>query len=298
MEKHNKIYWKKGLDITPDTFINADNYHIAERNLLGRFCAFRLYGILSDEKFYISKRLDNNTLYIENLECSAITRDGYLIDVQRNTPFDKEISLKEATDTEYYVIITVDPYSNTFADDEKVHIYPEYKLALKRVGVSIENGIPVLKIYKDDYQAWKIDENYIPPSIALYSVDSLKEKYIEILNKYNNIIEKLPESDAIYRQATLFKLELDNYCLQESPEELTLLLKKICWILKLYVKLEKNITEFPSVEKFMEMKYNHNEIGNILNLGLESLEEIDQKIDEKPKEIKPEEPEELEVIKV
>jgi len=289
MEKHNKIHWKKGLDITPEIFVDADNYHIAERSLLGRFCAFRLYGILSDEKFHVNKRIDNNTLYIETMECSAITHDGYLIDIRGDVPFDKEVSLTEATGTECYVILTVDPYSNTHFDNKKTYVYPEYKLVLKRIGESIENGIPVLKICKDDYQGWKMDENYIPPSISISSVDALKKQYLKIKNEFNHIIEKLSESDAIYRQVMLFYLELDNYCLQESPQELMLLLKKICWDLKLYLKVTKKIDELLNVKRFIEEQYNHNEIEKILHLGFDSLAEINQKIDENPKEIEPEE---------
>ena len=289
MEKHNKIHWKKGLDITPEILIASDNYHIAERNLLGRFFAFRLYGILPGRKFYIEKDIDNNNVYIKNLECFAITNDGYIINIQRDTPFSKELSLKEAMGAELYVILTVDPYAIT----------PEYNLALKRVGETIENGIPVLKIYKNN-QCWEIDNNYIPPSIALYSVDTLKQQYSGIKNRLSHITEKLPENDMICIQAMLLKLELDNYCLQESPQELVSLLKKICWTLKLHLKTSKRMNELPDAEKFIEEQYNHNDIEKTLRLGVDSLAEIDRKIDEKPIEPEPvvekeEEPEEIEI---
>ena len=271
MEKYNKIHWKKGLPITPEFFIASDNYHIAERNLLGRFVASRLYGILPGRKFDIK----DNILYIDKLE--AITRDGYVINIQSNTSF----SLKETTDTECYVIIAVDPHyipDPDDADDDKKlsYVYPKYNLVLKRIGEPVEKGIPVLKIRKDG----EIDKDYIPPSIALDSVVRLKEQYREIKCKLDLIIEKLPENNAVYVQAMLLKFELDNYTLQESPQELSLLLKKICRTLQLYLKSEKKINELLFVKRFMEERYDHDDIGNILQLGFESLEEINQEMDQ------------------
>lgn len=285
MEKYNKIHWAKGLDITPEVFVGSDNYHIAERKLIGRFVASRLYGIIPDKKFYIRKRIDThtNTLFIDNLECMAITHDGYVINLQSDMLFSKEVSLKNETGTTLYMILTVNPYSTALVDDEKLHVYPKYDLMFKRPGEAVETGMPVLKIcYDIDKQCWKIDENYIPPSIALGSVDELKQLYIKIKDKLNHIIEKLSESDTIYVQAMLLKLELENDYLQKSPQELTLLLKKICLILKLYIRAVKNIKELPVFKKFIDEQYNHNDIEKSLRLGFESLVEIDQKIDEKP----------------
>jgi len=286
MEKYNnnKIHWKKGLDITPEILIASDNYHVTERKLLGHFFAFRLYGILSDKKFYIDKNIDNHNVYIKNLECLAITNDGYVINIWKDTPLNKEVNLKEATDSEFYVVLTVNPYTVT----------PEYNFVLKRIGETIENGIPVLKINRNS-QNWKIDDNYIPPSITLYSVDSLKQQYEKIKDKLSHIAEELQENDQendmAYRQAMLLKLELDNYCMQESPQELVLLLKKICWTLKIYVEASKKTDELPNTEKFIKEQYDHNDIGKLLHLGIKSLEEIDQKINEEPEE----EPEEIEI---
>ena len=288
MERHNRIHWVKGLDITPEIFIEADNYHVAERSLLGRFFASRLYGILSERKFHIRKRIDTYTftLFIDDLECLAITSDGYVINIQKDTPFNKEVSLKEAIGKELYVVLKVNPYTLTPVDEKELYVGPKYNFVLKRMEETIENGIPVLKIYYDnDKQCWEIDNTYIPPSIALNSVDILKEQYYEIKDKLNHIVEKLPEDDMTCMQTLFLKWELDNYCLQESPQELTLLLKKICWMLKLYLKSAKRMEELPGIKRFIEEQYNPNDIGKILHLGFESLIEIDQKIGEKPKEV-------------
>jgi len=295
MEKYNKIHWAKGLDITPETFIAADNYHIAERSLLGRVFASGLYGILPERKFNIRKKIVDYTLTIEVLECLAITPDGYVIDIQSDTPLKKEVSLKEATGTELYVILKVNPYSTTLVDEKKLYVYPEYIFEFERTEETIETGIPIFKIYYDnDDQCWEIVPDYIPPSTVLISVDTLRKRYSDLRNALHPIIEKLPENNMIAMQVFLLQWEMDNYSLQESPQKLTLLLKKICWLLKLYLKSEKGIDDLPYVKKFMEERYNHNDVEKALRLGFECLTEIDKRIDEKPKEVAPK-PEEFEI---
>ncbi len=269
MGKYNKIHWKKGLEVTPEILTETDNYHISERNLLGHFWTSRLWGLSPDGKFHIEKDIDNDRLSIKKLECLAITRNGYLINIPPNTGFSKELSLNNAEDTELHVVLTVDPYATA----------SEYNLELKKTGETTGDGIPVLKIYQNRHY-WEIDADYIPPAVALSSFDALKQQYAEIKDTLNRIVAKLPEENAFYAQATLLKLELDNYSLLESPQELTLLLKKICWCLKLYLKSIKKVKQLSGVKAFIEEQYNHNEIREILHLGIQNLIDIDQRIDE------------------
>jgi len=285
MKEHNKIHWVKGLDITPEILVSSDNYHITERAVLGQFVAFRLYGVLPDKKFGFRKWIDNNTntLYIDDLECVAITHDGYIINRHSTKiPIEREVSLKEQPG-ELYVVLTVNPYSLSLVDENGQHVCQEYNFVLKRMGEPIECGIPLVKIiYNNNSQCWEFDENYITPSICLSSIDALKQLFTDIKEKFIIAFDKLPENYDLYTQIMMLKLELDNYCLQESPQDLILLLKKICFIFKSYLKTVKKIEETPTITKFSEEQYNHNEMSSIIRLGLESLEEIDRKIGEKP----------------
>ena len=283
MNNYNKINWKKGLDITPEIFIESDNYHIEERCFLGRFFASRLWGILPKGKFNINFSInsDENILNIDCLECSAITHDGYIINVGGGITINKEISLIDAVNAEYYVVLTVDPYSIKIENSTKTKVIAEYDIVLKNTFDAIEKGIPILKLQKNSFQEWAVDDIYIPPSIAINSVDKLRNQYIEIKNKANDIIEILPEDYSNYMQAMLFLLELDNYNLEESPQELALLMKKFSWILKQFLKTEKKISDMPSVEAFTKDFYNHIEIGNSLKSGLMCLLEIEENLNKK-----------------
>jgi hypothetical protein len=275
MENYSKIDWKKGLDITPEIFIRSDNYHIAERNLLGRFLAFRTYGILPNSRFHIEKNIENNSISVRNLECTAITNEGYLINVKSDTHYPRITNISE-TDSELYLVLTIDPYA-LLVDERGVATTQMYGFVFKKMDEPIEKGIPILKIFKES-QGWRIDDNYIPPAVALNAVNDLKQKYIEINNLLSIILEKFPEEEM---QLMMLHLEMNNYSMQASPQEFVLLLKKYCLIFQRYLKTAKNMEESSVYKKFMEESYNHLEIGNVLKTGFACLTMINQNIDEK-----------------
>ena len=276
MENYSKIDWKKGLDITPEIFIRSDNYHIAERSLLGRSFAFRTYGILPNSRFHIEKNIESNSISVRNLECTAITSDGCLINIKSDTHYPR-ITEISATGDELYLVLTIDPYA-LLVDERGVATTQMYGFVLKKVDEPVEKGIPILKIFNDS-QGWKFDDNYIPPAVALNAVENLKQRYIEIDNLLNTILDKFPVEDV---HLMMLHLERYNYSMQASPQEFVLLLKKYCLVFQRFLKTAKNMDESPVYKKFMEDSYNHLEIGNVLKTGFACLTMINQNIDEKP----------------
>jgi predicted component of type VI protein secretion system len=291
MEKLNRIYWKKGFIVTPESFIGTDNYHIAERITLGQFLSFRTYGILPNAHFYIEKALANNCVSVKKLECVAITQDGYLLNIQKNMPFEKEVKLNNI-DSDFYVVLTANPLLPVA--ENYLEKYVEYSLEVAKTNERIECGIPILKITRE-HQSWMIDETYIPPAVALNSVEMLLKKYVDIKNMVNGIIAKIPDDYRLYAQLIMLKLELDNYSSQESPEEFALLLKKICWIFQSFLKSTKKIEELPVLTRFMQENYQHNEIEKTIHLGLKSLIEFNEMIELKPVVEAPQEYDEIKV---
>jgi hypothetical protein len=281
MERHYKIHWKKGLDITPEIFVDLDNFHISERNLLGCFVASCTCGILPDSNFYIEKSIDNDRIRIQHLECLALTVDGYPINIQRDTHYQKELNLQDSSDSEYYVVLMVDPYSTSQLDEKGLHACPAYNLVLHSTTNPVKQGIPILKLIRN-YSAWEFDQDYIPPSIALSSVDDIMRRYAEINYVINTIIRKLPEDNPLFFHIMMLQLELQQFTSQESPKEFILLLKKFCHIFQLYLKSEKNRDYIPEIKSFIDEKYNHLEIGKLMKLGYDCVTTVNENFDEKP----------------
>ena len=284
MEKHKRIYWKIGLNITPEIFIKADNYHIAERCILTQSYAFRTYGILPDTSFKISYRLNHDTIFIDELYCRAITNNGHLIDVQNDVTF-KELSLHNLSyERQHYVILSVDSFQpKTVEKEEKEEIYATatYNVEIIEAGEMITSGIPIMKIYYNrKKRCMEEDKSYIVPHISLSTSKSLIEKYHEAKDVIEDIINKLSPDEGIFFHVELLEVELKNYTLQEFPAEMILLLKKFCTLLKSYLK-KLNRDEFDEMQSFLDEIYNHNDILCVVQKGLECLKIINLKIDEK-----------------
>jgi len=281
MEKHKRIYWKIGLDLTPEIFIEADNYHISQRSILTQSYAFRTYGILPDTNFKISYRLNHDSIFIDELYCMAITRNGHLIDVQNDVSF-KGVSLSELSDDEpFYMVLNVDSFHPKSSGKEELYAKASYSIETIDLKQNIVSGIPILKVgYNRKKRCKEVDNNYVVPHISLSTSNVLIEKYHTIKDVLSIINKKLPTNELTFYLMELLEVELNNYCLQEFPAELILLLKKICTILKSYLK-RQNKEEFDEMKIFLNEIYNHNEILDIILKGIDCLKIINQKIDEK-----------------
>jgi predicted component of type VI protein secretion system len=287
MEKHKRIYWERGLDVTPEIFIATDNYHISQQGVIAQLHAFRSYGVLPGATFKITSRINNDKVFIDELYCTAVTRNGYLIDIQNDVVFE-EISLRELTNEEHYVVLQVNPFIPKAIEKEKPFSQATYRVEIKKVQQKIENGIPVLKIYYNrGSQCWEIENNYVLPHVNLSTNETFRQKYGEIREELNAIIKKLPSDEPAYFQAKLIEVELQNYSLQEYPAELTLLLKKTVTIFKLYLEKINNTDEIlmAPVESFIQIPYNHNDALPLLQMGIDCLKNINQRMDEKPQPV-------------
>lgn len=244
MDEHKRIYWERGLDITPEIFTEADNYHIAQQNKIARLYAFRLYGILPGSTFEIKSRINNYEIFFDEIYCKAITRNGCLVDIQNDISFE-EVSLRELINGEHYVILSSNPYHPEPIKKGGRYARVKYHIEIKEARQCTGDGIPILKIrYNRDSHCWQIEQNYVLPHVCLSTSEILKQKYHLIREELNAVIEKISLDELAGFQARLLEVELKNYSLQESPAELALLLKKITSVLKLHFERTKNENEF------------------------------------------------------
>lgn len=292
MKNYNRIFWEKGLDITPEILIESDNYNAQQHNIIRKISTLQSYGILPESKFLIKPTINNDILSIHISNCSAITSHGYLININNHIAL-KEIKLYECTNEDHYIILRVQPYDIESAGENTPYAQPKYDVEIKEARKEIEDGIPILKISRIN-KCWEIDADYIPPSVSICSNENLTAKYAKITDKIIEISGKLLDDNYTSLQIKLLEIELKNYSLYESPFELVNTLKKIMAIIELYFQKTLNINDLIQAKEFIEKKYSHNEIAIILAFCMECLDVINQKLDEKPEptEEKPEPTEE------
>jgi hypothetical protein len=301
MEKHKRIYWQRGLDITPEIFTATDNHHLSQQSIIAQLHAFRSYGILPDGVFKITSRINNDEIFIDGLYCTAVTPNGYLIDIQNDVVF-KEMSLRELTNENHYVVLRVNPFLPTAIAEEEPYSQATYRVEIKSAQQSIEDGIPILKIYYDkESRCWEIENNYVLPHVCLFTNEIFRQKHCEIQEELNAILEKLSCDEPACFQGKLLEIELKNYSLREYPADLALLLKKIVAAFKLYLEKINNTNEtlMAPIEEFIQTPYNHNDALPLLQMGIDCLKKINQGLDEKPVPVvvKPvEEPKEEEIL--
>ena len=284
MEKHKRIYWDRGLDITPEIFIATDNYHLSQQSVIAQLYAFRSYGILPGGVFTIAPRINNDDIFIDELYCTAVTQNGYLIDIQNDVMFEK-MSLRELTNEEHFVVLRVNPFMPKIIEGEEPYSRATYHLEIRDAQQNIEDGIPILKIYYDrEGCCWEIEENYVLPHVCLFTNETFGQKYCDIQDEVAAILEKLSPDEPACFQGKLLEIELKNYSLQEHPADLALLLKKTVAVFKMYLEKINKAEEIliTSIEEFIQTPYNHNDTLPLLQTGIDCLREINQMLEEKP----------------
>jgi hypothetical protein len=288
MRNYNRIFWERGLDITPEIFIGVDNYNTFQWNIIRKLNALRSYGILPGRKFQIETNIDSDILSVRKLNCLAITQQGNLIDISTPISF-REIKLYECTNEDHYLVLRVRPYEIEPLEDNKPYARPKYDIEIKNTRTDIEDGIPILKICRID-KKWEKDPNYILPSVSFCADENLLKAYETITKKLSEITAKFSDEDFYTLQIKLLEIELKNYSSSKSPFELITLLKKIIAVSESYVKkLLKSTGDLDCLNEFVERKYNHNETAASLTTAYSCLDTIIRKLEEKPEpEVKPE----------
>ena len=284
MEKQRRIYWEKGLDITPDILIAMDNYHLSQQSIIAQLHAFRSYGVLPGSVCNIAARINNDDIFIDELYCTAVTQTGHVIDIQNDVTFER-LSLRELTNETHYVVLQINPFCPASAAEGKPYARATYRVEIKSTQQNIEDGIPILKIYYNkNSRCWEIERNYVLPNVCLFTSDIFGQNYCYIQEELAAILDKLSANEPAYFQGKLLEIELKNYSLQEYPAELALLLKKIVAVFRMHLEKVNKAAEtlVAAIEKFTQMPYNHNDAQLLLQMGIDCLREINQQLDAKP----------------
>ena len=194
MEK--RICWKKGMRLTDD-IMRASEEATAARigNALALASAGRFGLLPSLRQFQLSLNLNADYVEVQTLNCLAVTRGGFLIDVQLDTKYtnylEKRVTIPDDSGVgELFLTISVDPKQW----EETLNGYEEPVYAFNLVGVNSpipDNALPIAHlIYLEQVRGWHIDEeDFVPPCLFVSSHWS----YVELMNQF---IQKLSEVEA------------------------------------------------------------------------------------------------------
>ena len=194
MEK--RICWKKGMRLTDD-IMRASEEATAARigNALTLASAGRFGLLPSYRQFQLSLNLNADSVEVQTLDCIAVTRGGFLIDVQLDTKYtnylEKRVIIPDETRiSELFLTISVDPKQWI----ETLNGYEEPVYAFDLIGVNSpipDNALPIAHlVYLEQISGWHVDEEeFVPPCLFVSS----HWNYVEQMNQF---IQKLSEIEA------------------------------------------------------------------------------------------------------
>lgn len=214
LEQHYRVNWVEGMKVSKNSFIESENaltHAINQSNQrLLTPVNYGLYPEYSQEGSAVDVLISTDgqsTIEVLLNKCKGVTLSGYVIDVspetkalldQSNQIFKNQYQVG-STDSEYYVVITVNPYKRIpigDADPEEEpprhpYVLPEYKLdVLSSLEINKQElGLYHLTIGKvvSSGGILVVDENFIPPCQSIQSHADLKYVYGELITFMNNM---------------------------------------------------------------------------------------------------------------
>jgi len=273
-QKRNKIFWRTGQEITPDTFILADNYICSQHNLIRRLIAGMSYGLLPDaeagdsaaKSFVVNAKLNRRDIHIEKLVCSGTTGAGYLIEID-NRLWDllpqKHLSIPEAEAKALYVVLRVNPFAQVLIEpvinEEAPTAHAAIELKVRELNRIGEDELAIIKINNCNYEP-EINREYIPPCMSVNACSNLMEAYGQLKKLLSEIMKHIEKKDELFG-ATLYPLtmlhvDLYEFQLSSPPIELIRLVKKIMQTCRFFVPDVKTV----NMPDFLRT-YNHNDMS-------------------------------------
>jgi len=283
-QKVYKIFWRIGQEITPETFIQADNYICSQHNLIRRLIASDNYGLLPQTEadtpsLSIQTNVNNKDIYIEKFVCSGTTRAGYLIEMENHMMASlpkKYLSIPDSDAKSLYLVLRVNPFEQVLIEPVKSEAAPAahsiYELNIRELGQIGENELAIIKIDNSN-NAPVIDHDYIPPCMSVNACSKLLEIYKLLKQLLSEILSHIEHKGymigtAIYPLSMLHD-EFDNFSLLSPPIALIQLMKKIVRTYQVFIPDIKTI----NLPDFLR-EYNHNDVSITFKSLLSCLQNI------------------------
>ena len=206
-KQFNYVNWVNGMKINQNHLIQEQNANIYKLQLQIRSISSTFsYGIFCstvEDGLIFSKSLNDDICHLNIKKLTGVTPDGSIVQITSGTEFDIEINRGIETEPvrEYFVGIKVDLFKKapigTVSPNENPPRYPfvlpKYKgiiipVSEKLIVGGLSNILIIDKIIYKDNQ-FIFEDNYIPPSFRMSSLQQLRDIWSKIYNQLINIQE-------------------------------------------------------------------------------------------------------------
>ena len=261
----DRIDWKRGMEIMPETFLYADGYHDSVSRLNRQLLVPFAYGLVPLHDFTLKYTIFDHKLTIDKISCTIMDREGNILHIT------KGISLplpKEAQGTFYLAV--------SCGEDDHVEKngVPLVEQGYKFQIINLLNPcspllFPLLKLQAGNGD-WEVLD-FIPPCCAISAhseLTNLTNQCRQWLDKILALVEN-KECNEAYYQIGYVQIELANSIRYATPSMLISLLKKAVFILKTNQLLDKE--DINRAGEFVWLEYNPNTLSETIQEALSFL---------------------------
>ena len=186
-----RISWKKGMRLTDEVMLAADQYMEESIGNTVAVAAGGRFGLFTPTRpFQLSLSISRGFVEVESLSCMAVTTAGDIIDVKFNTQyantFDTRVQIPNDNDTkELFLVITVNP--EEWKEGANGYMEPVYTFSLIRANQAINShSVPIGRIVYDE--GWREDNvNFAPPCLYI----SAHNKFMELHSQFISILQSI-----------------------------------------------------------------------------------------------------------
>ena len=278
MQIPNKIDWKRGMEIMPETFISADGYHDSLSTINRQLLVPFTYGLVPLHRFELKYTIEGNRLTLAKVACTILDCEGNLLQLTQGTA----VPLPTGAPGTYYLAVSSGEANHT----EKNGV-PQLERTYKFQIINLMNPnspslFPLMKLHAD-HGGWKVMD-FIPPCCAVSAhpeLANLTSQCKQGLGKVLSITEEKGNREAYYQVGCLL-VELSNSARSDTPSMLVSRLKKAVFILKSEHLLdEENADLLKRADEFVWKEYTPNmlfetlqEALSFINAALEFLQRV------------------------
>lgn len=294
MDNIKKIHWKRGMELTPTAFTDADNFHVFNNIITKRLCVPKVYGLIPEQDFDLQFTISGNQLCISKIKLSYIDMKGQLVQVFQ----DQAINVPINSSGTYFITIS-DVHDNCIEENGTPYI--EQAFQIKPIEIrefSIDTAFPFMKVIYLDGILSPLD--FIPPCYTINAYHRLHQLATESMQKLGQIVEIIEKeaSSEILNHIGLIYIELNSTFPHIACSDFIMQLQKVAYILKTSRILEKQDDKLQEkIEPFIKYCYSHTHLYEYLHDALYLFEMAKNALKEKepqPTHIKKKEPEEEE----
>ena len=295
MEK--RICWKKGMRLTDEIMRASEDAMSARIGNALVLASVGRFGLLpSLRQFQLSVNLNSDAVEVQTLDCLAVTRGGFLIDVQIDTRYtnylEKRIVIPgEIGKKELFLIIIVDQshWKETLDGYEE----PDYRFSVVGVNSPVpDNALPIAHlVYSEQIRGWHVDlEEFVPPCLYVSSHRSyveMMERFVQILTEIEAKVFRLyqPGSHEAFRVfwPVVQQILIDTDKNRDLMTPMSLLgnIQKFVAVFTSACHLDPylNLSDADMLRNYSLAPYNYMDVYSMIKEGLRHCSLINEKVD-------------------